>query len=408
MGMPHEESEVYVNVTFSLGGNFAGTRATIDPVDASDGKPALSMGGDDACDYYIDPWDIDILLFTRGNEADGSDGVFVDRVHVAPFWISQGESDGHRVHYYTLRGSVSLSEEQMNQSYQMMAVCNMGRKADGGLYTTDAEGNIYSTYYESDQKLVKGSTTRDAFISELRYVNYNGEFSSALRNDDTKARIPMWGIREVVITTNNDANNFSMDLLRAMAKVRVSISQDLYNQGYRLTYVGMSRTHLKGYMVAQGDQAVRRDGNIITTNYNSDSSVGISQASIPEEPGSEWCGFVSAEANRSHVFYMPEYANTDASGNPLDAGSQTYMSLQIMKLENEDWENAKPITYGGEAPQLYFADYSAATNPTQSTWDVIRNDFYDYTITNIVEENTFKVNLQVVPWFEYTHSGVVM
>ena len=75
------------------------TRATITP-DAvgQDNLPAISMGGDEACDYFVDPWDIDILLFTKGNNADGSDGVFVDRVHVVPYWISQGKSaDG--THY---------------------------------------------------------------------------------------------------------------------------------------------------------------------------------------------------------------------------------------------------------------------------------------------------------------------
>lgn len=408
----HDQSEVYVNVTFSLGGSSEMTRATITP-DAvgQDNLPAISMGGDEACDYFVDPWDIDILLFTKGNKADGSDGVFMDRVHVVPYWISQGKSaDGtHYVYYYTLRGAVSLTEGQLGQRYQMMAICNMGRKADGLLYTTDADGAVYSTYYDSDTKLVKGTTTRDAFIGQLRFVNYTEGFTSALRTDNSKARIPMWGIREVSISSDNDQNNFHMDLLRAMAKVRVSISDDLYNQGYRLTWVGMNRTHTSGYMVAQGGQATRQDNNLVTTNYNSDTRTGINRAYVPDgaETGFGY-GFTSLAENKSHIFYMPEFVNTDASGNPLGAEAHTAMTLQIMKLQDGDWNTAKTITFGGEAPQLYFADYSAATAPTQSTWDVIRNDFYDYTITNIVEENTFKVNLQVVPWFEYTHSGVVM
>lgn len=387
------------------------TRATIGP--NTDGQPAISMGGDESCDYYIDPWDVDVLLFTRGDgEKNGGDGVFVDRVNVVPYWISEGMSqDGsHYVYYYTLRGSVQLGEEAFGQEYQLMAICNMGRQKDGFLYTTDSDGALYSAYYTSASHLVKATTTRDAFIQQLRFKNYSGGFTGELRTSNAKARIPMWGIREVTISSDNDVNNFSMDLLRAMAKVRVSLSDDLYKQGYRLTWVDMNRTHTQGYLVAQDGQAVRLADGVITTNYNSDTDVGIPRAAAA--PGGDVLNnlsFVQIEGSKSHVFYMPEYVNTDAtSGNPLEATQQTAMTLQVKKLENGDWNTAKNITFGGQYPQLYFADYSLGTLPTQSTWDVIRNDFYDYTITHIEEENFFKVQLQVVDWFQYSHSGVVM
>lgn len=416
---PQEESEVYVNVTFSLGGSTEMTRATITPDQVGDdGLPGLSMGGDEACDYFIDPWDVDILLFTRGTDT-GDDGVFVDRVNVVPFWISEGKSEdgSHYVYYYTLRGSVQLDESALGQNYQLMAICNMGRQSDGQLYTTDADGAIYSTGYTSASHLVKGTTTRDAFIQQLRFQNYSGEFTGKLRTDNTKARIPMWGIREVTISSDNDANNFSMDLLRAMAKVRVSLSQALYDQGYRLTQVAMNRAHLQGYLMPQVNP-VRVDNNsFLTTNYNSDTQVNIPRAVVPGGDNTTLSA-LSFEAitttlsestttnELSHIFYMPEFVNTDASsGNPLDAANQTAMTLTIEKQEGE---TRKAITFNGQNPQLYFADYSSATNPTQSTWDVIRNDFYDYTITHIVEESVFMVNLKVVPWFEYKHSGVVM
>lgn len=410
---PQEESEVYVNVTFSLGGSTEMTRATITPDQVGgDGLPGLSMGGDEACDYFIDPWDVDILLFTRGT-GTGGDGVFVDRVNVVPFWISEGKSEdgSHYVYYYTLRGSVQLDESALGQNYQLMAVCNMGRQKDGFLYTTDADGAVYSTGYTSASHLVKGTTTRDAFIQQLRFKNYSGAFTQELRSSNDRARIPMWGIREVTISSDNDANNFSMDLLRAMAKVRVSLSDELYTQGYRLTWVGMTRAHTQGYLAAQDGQAARLDGNVITTNYNSDTNVRISRAAAA--PGGDVLyddlSFMQIQEHKSHIFYMPEYVNTDAfSGVPLDAAQQTAMTLQIKKLTGGDWATAKDITYGGQYPQLHFADYSLGTLPTQSTWDVIRNDFYDYTITHIVEESVFMVNLKVVPWFEYKHSGVVM
>lgn len=373
-----EKAEVYVNITLSVGGGMS-SRATPDH-----NEEYVSMGGDETYEYSIDPYDVDILLFKKGTETNGGNGTFVERVTVTPFWFDQGTKDGDHVYYYQLQGSVSsLTKEDLNQNYQLMVIANMGSENNGWLHTTDLAGAIYNKSYAIDT-----TTTRDQFIEKLVYHNYNSDFTRKLMNGE--ARIPMWGIKEI---TMQKSNNFAdVDMLRVMAKVRVTISDSLYNKGYRFTYAGMT-SNTSGYIAAQNEQAVWENNGLLTTNYNNKTHTGIETPSIPTDT-TAWRGFEKVIKHKSHVIYIPEYQNIEINE---EGKYPTQIHVEIKDCNVDPTLEGEGIKFDGHVPYLYFAEYTSGKKVTENEWDIIRNDFYDYTITGI-KAGKLEANVRVMPW----------
>ena len=403
-------TEVYVSVTLNVNGgtNEPHTRATITPEKVGDdGQPIISMGDATANEESIDPNDVDILLFTRGT-GNGGNGTFVARVNLIHSWMGQGDvtDDADRSYQYQIWGYVENKDITLDTEYQMMTICNMGKSDGGYTYTTLTDGTtIYNSSY--DEASLKGKT-RDEVIQMLIFRNYNANFTQALIAGN--ARIPMWGIKSVII--KKEYNNFSMDVLRAMAKVRVTLDDNLYDKGFRFTWAGMTKVNTCGYIAAQEGMAITTNAEGITTAYNSTSSTPIFKSCTPENPVliAENIGFHQLVEHKSHIIYLPEFSNQGITGTNDEGYSLTSaIRLQIKYIYHlgngqEDWNY--DLTFNGKYPQLYFSDYSVNPSPSASEWDILRNDFYDYTITRI--ESGMQVNLEVADWFKYTHPGVSM
>ena len=420
LGAPSEDdaTEVYVSVMLNVNGGSTDTRtrATITPDGVGDDNtPDISLGGDEACDYYVDPNDVDILLFKEATENNKNEWVFAERVNIFPVWISKGDGSGDNSYYYKLYGFVSKeSGLALNTDYQMIIICNMGDQTDNYLYTTDSENGIFKQNYTS--KLIKGQTTREDFIKELQFKNYtnntkdaNGTvttkgFTNELRTapSDPKARIPMWGIKTITLYEDNESNDFQVDLLRAMAKVKVTMSDELYSKGYRFTRAGMTKVNTGGFIVAQDNMAITSSSEgTVTTAYNNTTDTPINKASVPTGVGTgEWFDFHEIAQHKSHVIYVPEFSNQGITGTDENGYSLTSaIRLQIMSgiTDSENWDNAQEVTFNNKYPQIYFTDYSTTPNPSASTWDIIRNDFYDFTITAI-EDGALQARVRVTPW----------
>ncbi|MBP3553215.1 MAG: hypothetical protein J6K05_08645 [Bacteroidaceae bacterium] len=404
LGAPSEgdATEVYVSVMLNVNGGSTDTRtrATITPDGVGDDNtPDISM--QDGLDYEenIDPNDIDLLLFTRGNADNGGDGTFVARVNLWHYWTSQGDltNEPDRSYQYQIMGYVENSAITLGNEYQLMAICNMGVKKDNGhLYTTISDGEtIYNSDYNEEN--LKGKT-RDEVIRMLTFRNYQANFTQALT--EGKARIPMWGIKSV--TLKKEGNNFGMDVLRAMAKVKVTMSDELYSKGYRFTWAGMTKVNTGGFIVAQDNMAITSSSEgTVTTAYNNTTDTPINKASVPTGVGTgEWFDFHEIAQHKSHVIYVPEFSNQGITGTDENGYSLTSaIRLQIMSgiTDSENWDNAQEVTFNNKYPQIYFTDYSTTPNPSASTWDIIRNDFYDFTITAI-EDGALQARVRVTPW----------
>lgn len=443
LGIVDDAEGVTVHIVLSMGQPAGASRATLSPDANAPSDDIVSMGGDIPCDYYVNPWDLDVLLFSRPTGGDVTQGTFVGRATgVYVFNATTGGGTDVACSYYLTAMLNTLDEEDLDKDYQVVVVGNLGTKADGQLFTTivgkDDAHQTYTRAYEGDG-LVTGVTTLGDYVASLTYHGYTAAFTQALtatENDtDKKARIPMWGIRSSIITKGT--NSLTLYLLRAMAKVRVSLDKNLLDS-YSLTGVTLSHANPSGYLAAQGGQAVTTatDGTI-TTSYNNDREApAITSPSVPAPAtigddteavltslpfvetdridlstgqvmqrevtttDAEGNPITDAEGNpitikenlKSFVIYVPEYLNIDPATGHVVA-QPAVMSLHLTDQRN----GGTTVLFGGKAPQLLFAEYTDGT-ATATQWDILRNDFYDYTITAIAETGSLQANVRVMPW----------
>lgn len=292
-------------------------------------------------DYYINPYDVEVLLYD-------TDGNFVRRAVIGAVIPTQTPG------VYDLTGSI---EDITEGTYQMVALCNQ-------------RGNLTTNYTVSGIP-----ATLEGLISLVTY-NYNTSFTGL--TTDGGFRIPMWGITPATL---EDGATITVDVLRAMAKVKVSCTAD----NATLTSVSMTRVNNKGYLAAQDGQAVTAGG---TTNYNSPQGIGIDNPSIPTDSVQSTDVAFVKQTDGSFILYIPEFEQT--GNNSTDA----YMQLGFT---DKDGNTLSPTS-----PYLFFAEYPTDTNgktanPTQNEWDIIRNDFYEYEVT-AVSAGKLEANVRVLPW----------
>ena len=190
-----------------------------------------------------------------------------------------------------------------------------------------------------------------------------------------KAGIPMWGITTVsgLSVTHNFATPLNKDiyLLRSMAKIEVTLSDDTWNNGYRISSATLDKYNAQGYVVpafpgtTTGTFSTMDMDNLKVLNETTALSLeGVLRAKqelaypTGETTTPSVLGFKATTANRTFVIYVPEYA---------DAASQGTLEISL-DFGNNDVRTFKHGAYTSGA-------YS------NTAWDVVRNHYYKYTVT---------------------------
>lgn len=316
-------------------------------------------------EYYINPYDVEVLVFTCGETPETS--TFVERASMV-----RASETGY---YYQYQLDGTLTKIQEGTAYRIVVLANL----NGSCYSTGAIA------------LTERSTTMKAYLESLKYTGYSASFTTALLANGSTERIPMWGTTAAYL---NDGATINMDLLRAMAKVKIKMAKSL---GTELKSVTMSYANGGGYVTPLINNV---DANATTPNPNGVSPIVLNTTNktitggttqrvrtpriptgldpingIAEESTLSFSD-VSSTDNYEYVIYIPEYKNIDNSTNRAE-----------MKL-----------AVGDKDYKLEFKDY-AETNPT-GYFDIIRNYYYEYTITGVNEELEVNVALfyQVQDW----------
>ena len=179
--------------------------------------------------------------------------------------------------------------------------------------------------------------------------------------------IPMWGVTTTTfdLTPGESDDIGSIDLLRAMAKVEVSFSDDFPTDEYTIGDITLSPYNTQGYCVPAGYASVETTGALdreeagAAYSFNPLTSVSTSPLTFTEENG-------------KYYIYLPEYYNsTDAAKIQVTVNDETY------DLEFKDYENGAP------------------KDGTQ--YDIVRNHIYRYTITG-VNDGKLIIKYKAMPW----------
>lgn len=197
--------------------------------------------------------------------------------------------------------------------------------------------------------------------------------------------LPMWGVKKVSFTlTAGKRQDFSdIDLLRAVAKVRVNLSSEMKNNGWSIHSIQLFNYNGKGYCMpkkyAECEQTASLSHENFENFYDYKQTGGITM--IENVP-----------------IYLPEYQNTGK--NEAD---RCVIKLKLARnggVEKDDSGNEKEYT-------LRFIDY--ADNGAEGTTinDIVRDHYYTFEVYKGTNGQNL-VKLTVRKWNVRDHEEIVM
>ena len=193
--------------------------------------------------------------------------------------------------------------------------------------------------------------------------------------------LPMWGVKKVSFTlTAGKRQDFSdIDLLRAVAKVRVSLSSKMKSDGWSIYSMQLFNYNNKGNCMpkkyAECEQTASLTHEDFENFYDSKQTGGITMTeNVP--------------------IYLPEYQNTEK--NEAD---RCVIKLKLKLNENVE-NNEKEYT-------LRFIDYTDSGAEGTTINDIVRDHYYTF---EVYKDSNGKnlVKLTVRKWKVLEHEEIVM
>ena len=291
---------------------------------------ADNTGADESVgnESWISTQDVQLLVYH-------ADGTFADKASMSR--VTPIEAAANR---YLLTGTLTRlrkADVESGAQYRIVVLANMlgtlhvDFPYDG---VPDREADLYNDWLTFDFP-IDNSITRE------------------ILNKDPNGRIPMWGKRT---GTLKDGETIKVDMLRALAKVKVSLSAALVSSNHTLNGVETQQGHIHGSMVPAGaaemaDTPLSKEDDRINVEGDYHSTVPFVES--PEGSG---------------VFY-------------------TYLP------EQKKGGSHMRVTINGDTYELYFGDYATLTK-----FPVVRNHYYEFTITKV--NSSGELHYSVCDWNE--------
>ena len=231
---------------------------------------------------------------------------------------------------------------------------------------------VYANFDMSEDDLQKG---------------YNDEIIARKAFDyEAKPKyLPMWGVKKVVFTlAAGKRQDFSdIDLLRAVAKVKVNLSNDMKKNGWRIHSMNLFNYNNKGYCMpgkyAECEQTASLTHKEFSHFYDTKQSGGITLTdNVP--------------------IYLPEYQNTGR--NEADKCVIKVKLARNGSVEQDASGNEKEYT-------LRFIDYTDSGTEGTTTNDIVRDHYYIFEVYKGSNGQNL-VKLTVRKWNVRDHEEIVM
>lgn len=197
--------------------------------------------------------------------------------------------------------------------------------------------------------------------------------------------LPMWGVQKVAFTlAAGKCQDFSdIDLLRAVAKVKVNLSNDMKNNGWSIYSMQLFNYNNKGYCMpgkyAECEQTASLTHEAFEHFLDSKQTVGITMKdNVP--------------------IYLPEYQN-----NGKEDANKCVIKLKLAsngKVELDTSGNEKEYT-------LRFIDYTDQGTEGTTTNDIVRDHYYTFEVYKGSNGQNL-VKLTVRKWNVRDHEEIVM
>ncbi|MBQ5899198.1 MAG: hypothetical protein IIW87_04730 [Alistipes sp.] len=236
--------------------------------------------------------------------------------------------------------------------------------------------------------VIANCTTKNYGIS---YENNEPALHKLVYSADIQNTIPMWGLKTYTFPEQVPADNVldlgSISMLRAAAKIGVKLSPEVKAEEYKLKEIKLNYANANGYCVPYG-------WNHATTYYTED--LAHSQAFRATSTSGDGVlatginAMARGDETNGYYIYVPETRNNDTNYTPSgeDTTSQLALAVTLTDGKGDDVE----FTY---EDGIKFCNYNEG-KPVGDAFDIVRNHFYDYTITAV--NVGLKLNLNVADW----------
>lgn len=231
---------------------------------------------------------------------------------------------------------------------------------------------VYANFNMSEADLQKDYNDTDIAQKSFNY-------------EENPKYLPMWGVKKVAFTlAAGKRQDFSdIDLLRAVAKVKVYLSNEMKNNGWIIHSMKLFNYNNKGYCMpgkyAECEQTASLTHKEFSHFYDTKQSGGITLTdNVP--------------------IYLPEYQNTGR--NEADKC--------IIKLKLESNGNVERDDSGNEKEYtLRFIDYTDTGAEGTTTNDIVRDHYYTFEVYKGSNGQNL-VKLTVRKWNVRDHEEIVM
>lgn len=197
--------------------------------------------------------------------------------------------------------------------------------------------------------------------------------------------LPMWGVKKVAFTlAAGKLQDFSdINLLRAVAKVKVNLSNEMKNNGWSIYSMQLINYNDKGYCMPEKYAKCEKTASLTHEEfehfYDSKQTGGITMTDdVP--------------------IYLPEYQNN----GQVDA-DKCVIKLKLKlngNVERDDSGNEKEYT-------LRFIDYTDTGAEGTTTNDIVRDHYYTFEVYKGSNGQNL-VKLTVRKWNVHDHEEIVM
>ncbi|MCH5230732.1 MAG: hypothetical protein J1F43_02945 [Muribaculaceae bacterium] len=206
---------------------------------------------------------------------------------------------------------------------------------------------------------------------------------------EDKRLVPMFGVSRINIAENVTLNqgkriiNVTIPVVRSLAKISFEVSDELYARGFDMNYCSISNYNSSGFFnpdMSLSGNSMDGKGNLTITKASSPNQTPVSGAlmftNMNGQPG-----------KKKLVAYLPEMDNSGLTTN----NEERPMLNVSLTYENEKFAGDKIIELSNYSEEGLIPDNSPL-------FDVVRNNYYAYTITDIDENQNIKLKYTVCPW----------
>lgn len=268
---------------------------------------------------------------------------------------------------YDMTGSLSLDDLKGWSAgvYRIMVLANFRDKNKDTAHVRDQET------LEDFEKFLKIKNTGDT-------VNWYND-GNGTRQTSNIPNIPMWGMTTARLNLDGiTVQSFSVELLRAIAKVKIELTQKLRDAGYKLVECTTDNWNQKAYFFPDGWQNSSTTSDYSTSYYDvafhevksRKTNLTVNAPGYPSEH----------DGDGSIVYYLPEW---DAASAGKKANITVYVSDDTGNIESCDM-TIDNIPDGSYNEGKYH----------NNRYNVNRNHLYKFTIDKDIKEGELSYKIE--------------